>query len=164
MANTFAAGAVAGLIGGVAGAFLFSRFDHAWPRATPAYVPMSRRAEIVSANRIQLVDPGGKVRAEFAMTPDNGPALFFYDSAGRNRLVLGLYSSAEGEAPSVVLSDASSQAAGIFRLFGPHDTPVVVLKSGGRDRSVFGLNPNSTDPFLANYAADGKKSDVFGDY
>jgi hypothetical protein len=38
------------------------------------------------------------------------------------------------------------------------------LKSGGRDRSVFGLNPNTSDPFLANYAADGKKSDVFGDY
>jgi hypothetical protein len=164
MANTFAAGAVAGLLGGVAGAFLFTRLDQGRAMATPAFAPMPRRAETVSANRIQLVDSRGKVRAEFAMTADNGPALFFYDSAGRNRLVLGLYSPAEGEAPSVVLNDAEEHAAGIFRLFGPHDTPVVVLKSGGKDRSVFGLNPNSTDPFLANYAADGKKSDVFGDY
>jgi|ERR1700733_691610 len=164
MANTFVAGAVAGLIGGVAGAFLFTRLDHGQAVATPAYAPMPRRAEIVSANRIQLVDLSGKVRAEFAMTADNGPALSFYDSAGRNRLELGLYSPAEGEAPSVVLNDAEQHAAGIFRLFGPHDTPVVVLKNGGRDRSVLGLNPNSMDPFLANYAADGKKSDVFGDY
>ena len=164
MANTFIAGTAAGLIGGVVGAFLFTRLDHGRATATPAYAPMPRRAEIVSANRIQLMDAGGKVRAEFAMTADNGPVLSFYDRAGRNRLELGLYSPAEGEAPSVVLNDADQHAAGIFRLFGPHDTPVIVLKNGGRDRSVFGLNPNSTDPFLANYAGDGKKSDVFGDY
>ena len=164
MTNTFVAGVVAGLVGGVVGAFLFTRLDHALNTAPPAYAPMARRTDIVSANRIQLIDSRGKVRAEFALSADNGPGLFFYDSAGRNRLVLGLYSRAEGEAPSVVLNDASSQAAGIFRLFGPHDTPVVVLKNSGRDRSVFGLNPSSTEPFLANYAADGKKSDVFGDY
>jgi hypothetical protein len=164
MTNTFVAGVVAGLIGGVAGAFLFTRLDHALNTATPAYAPMAGRAGIVSANRIQLSDSRGKVRAEFAISADNEPGLYFYDSAGRNRLVLGLYSPAEGEAPSVVLNDVEQHAAGIFRLFGPHDTPVVVLKNRGRDRSVFGLNPNSTDPFLANYAGDGKKSDVFGDY
>src|SRR5271170_8025016 len=162
MANTFVAGAVAGLIGGLAGAFLITRLDHGRAMATPAYAPMPRRAEIVSANRIQLVDLSGKVRAEFAMTPDNGPALFFYDSAGRNRLVLGLYSPAEGEAPSVVLNDSEQHAAGIFRLFGPHDTPVVVLKNQGRDRSIYGLNASSTEPFLTNYSSDGKKTDVFG--
>jgi hypothetical protein len=70
----------------------------------------------------------------------------------------------EGEAPSLVLNDAQQRAAGIFRLFGTLDTPVVVLKNHGRDRSVYGLNPNSTDPFLANYADDGTKSDVFGRY
>jgi hypothetical protein len=110
------------------------------------------------------MDAGGKVRAELATSGDGGPALFFYDSAGRNRMVLGLYSPAEGEAPSVVLNDAEQHAAGIFRLFGARDTPVVVLKSQGRDRSVYGLNPASTDPFLTNYTGDGKKSDVFGNY
>ena len=105
-----------------------------------------------------------KLRAELAMSPDGGPALFFFDTAGRNRLVLGLYSPAEGEAPSVVLNDAQQRAAGIFRLFGSRDTPVVVLKSQGRDRSVYGLNPGSTEPFLANYSGDGTKSDVFGHY
>ena len=66
--------------------------------------------------------------------------------------------------PSVVLNDPQQHAAGIFRLFGSRDTPVLVLKSQGRDRSVYGLNAGSTDPFLANYAADGTKSDVFGHY
>lgn len=37
---------------------------------------------------------GGKVRLEFAITADHGPALRYCDSAGKNRLVLGVYSPA----------------------------------------------------------------------
>jgi len=130
----------------------------------PAVAASQRSDEVLSGSRLELRDANGKVRAELAMSVDGGPALFFFDSAGRNRLVVGLYSPAEGEAPSVVLNDAQQHAAGIFRLFGSRDTPVVVLKSQGRDRSVYGLNPSSTDPFLANYSADGAKSDVFGHF
>jgi hypothetical protein len=163
MTKTFFAGVVTGLLGGIVGAFLVIHLDRSG--TTPsAFAATTRPQDVVSAGRIQLTDAAGKVRAELATSGDGGPALFFYDSAGRNRMVLGLYSPAEGEAPSVVLNDAEQHAAGIFRLFGAHDTPVVVLKSKGRDRSVYGLNPTSTDPFLANYASDGKKSDVFGSY
>jgi hypothetical protein len=163
MTKTFFAGVVTGLLGGIVGAFLVIHLDRS--STTPsAFAATTRPQDVVSAGRIQLTDAAGKVRAELATSGDGGPALFFYDSAGRNRMVLGLYSPAEGEAPSVVLNDAEQHAAGIFRLFGAHDTPVVVLKSKGRDRSVYGLNPTSTDPFLANYASDGKKSDVFGSY
>ena len=162
MTKTFFAGVVAGLLGGIVGAFLVIHLDGS--RTTSAFAATAHPQNVLSASRIQLTDAGGKVRAELATSGDGGPALFFYDSAGRNRLVLGLYSPAEGEAPSVVLNDAEQHAAGIFRLYGARDTPVVVLKSKGRDRSVYGLNPTSTDPFLANYAGDGKKSDVFGNY
>jgi hypothetical protein len=163
MTKTFFAGVVTGLLGGIVGAFLVIHLDRSG--TTPsAFAATTRPQDVVSAGRIQLTDAAGRVRAELATSGDGGPALFFYDSAGRNRMVLGLYSPAEGEAPSVVLNDAEQHAAGIFRLFGAHDTPVVVLKSKGRDRSVYGLNPTSTDPFLANYASDGKKSDVFGSY
>ncbi|MDP9008455.1 MAG: hypothetical protein M3N91_07075 [Pseudomonadota bacterium] len=162
MTKTFFAGIVAGLIGGIVGAYLLIHLD-SLTMLSPVYAA-TRPQEVISANRIQLTDAGGKVRAELAMSVDGGPSLFFFDTAGRNRLVLGLYSPAEGEAPTVVLNDAQQRAAGIFRLFGPRDTPVVVLKSQGRDRSIFGLNPTSTDPFLANYAGDGKKTDLFGNY
>jgi hypothetical protein len=163
MTKTFFAGVVTGLLGGIVGAFLVIHLDRS--RTTPsAFAATTHPQDVVSASRIQLIDARGKVRAELATSGDGGPALFFYDSAGRNRMVLGLYSPAEGEAPSVVLNDAEQHAAGIFRLFGARDTPVVVLKSQGRDRSVYGLNPTSTDPFLANYTSDGKKSDVFGNY
>lgn len=163
MTKAFVAGIVGGLAGGFLGALLLMNFSRG--SAPPSVsAPATRAQTVISAHRIQLVDSSGKLRAELALSVDDGPALFFFDHAGRNRLVLGLYSSAEGEAPSVVLNDPEQRAAGIFRLFGPHDTPVIVLKSAGRDRSIYGLNPSSLDPFLTNYSADGKKSDVFGEY
>jgi hypothetical protein len=164
MIKTVFAGVVAGLIGGIVGAYLLIHLDRSSTVPSPAFAATTHPQNVVSASRIRLIDADGKVRAELATSGDGGPALFFYDRAGRNRMVLGLYSPAEGEAPSLVLNDAEQRAAGIFRLFGARDTPVVVLKNQGRDRSVYGLNPDSTDPFLANYTGDGKKSDVFGNY
>jgi hypothetical protein len=162
MNRTLLAGIVGGLIGGLVVAELQAPLNGVVAQAATA--APARPQDVLAAGRIELHDASGKLRAELAMSPDGGPGLFFFDSAGRNRLVVGLYSAAENEAPSVVLNDPQQRAAGIFRLFGPHDTPVVVLKSQGRDRSVYGLEPSSTDPFLANYARDGAQSDVFGHY
>jgi hypothetical protein len=161
MNRTLVAGIVGGLIGGLSVAELA---PHALQNGVvqPVTAAPARAQEVLTAGRIELRDAGGKLRAELAMSADGGPALFFFDSAGRNRLVVGLYSPAEREAPSVVMNDPQQSAAGIFRLFGPLDTPVLVLKSRGRDRSVYGLNPSSTDPFLTNYAGDGTKSSAFG--
>jgi hypothetical protein len=161
---TLLAGIVGGLIGGFAGAELAAVATQNGIVMQTATAAPARTPDVIAADRIELRDASGKLRAELAMSGDGGPALFFFDSAGRNRLVVGLYSPAENEAPSVVLNDPQQRAAGIFRLFGPRDTPVLVLKNQGRDRSVYGLNPNSTDPFLANYSGDGVKSDVFGRY
>jgi hypothetical protein len=41
---------------------------------------------------------------------------------------------------------------------------VVVLKNKGADRSILGLNPTSTEPFLVNYSADHNKTAVFGNF
>jgi hypothetical protein len=153
MRNHHFAGVLCGFVGGLASAYFVTHLAAA-----------AMRQDAVSARRIQLTDGGGRVRAELAMSPDGGAGLFFYDSSGRNRLVLGLYAPAEGEYPFVVLNDTQQQAAGIFRLFGGKETPVVVLKNKGRDRSIYGLNPSSTEPFLVNYSDDGKKTGAFGNY
>jgi hypothetical protein len=163
MKNTHLAGMLAGFIGGLLGAFALGHLDRDSAFMSPGFAATPQQ-DIVSASRIRLVDTGGKLRAELAMSGDGGPALFFYDSAGRNRLVLGLYSPAESEYPFVVLNDTQQHAAGIFRLFGAHETPVVVLKNQGRDRSIYGLNPSSLEPFLVNISGNGKKDDVFGKY
>jgi len=157
MRSSTVAGVCAGFAGGLLGAAVLGYFAGAHA------APQARQASIDAAT-IRLVDGRGKVRAELAMSPDGGPALFFFDGAGRNRLVLGLYSPSEREAPFVVLNDPGERAAGIFRLFGANDAPVVVLKNAGYDRSIYGLGAQTLEPFLVNYAADGKKEHVFGKY
>ena len=161
MLKVYLASTLSGFIGGLLSAYILVHFDRAaavQAATTPA------QQESVSASRIRLVDAAGKARAELAMSQDGGPGLFFYDTQGRNRLVLGLYSPAESEYPFVVLNDTQQRAAGIFRLFGGRETPVVVLKNQGRDRSIYGLNPNSTEPFLVEYSNDGKKTSLFGNF
>lgn len=162
MNRTLLAAIAGGLIGGLVTAVVVVHAPRQGLGVQTANAAPTHPQDVIAASRIELRDASGKLRAELAMSADGGPALFFFDSQGRNRLVMGLYSPAENEAPSLVLNDPQQRAAGIFRLFGPRDTPVFVLKSQGRDRSVYGLNANSSDPFLANYARDGAKSDVFG--
>jgi hypothetical protein len=160
MSKTYVAGLMSGFLGGMMGAFVLAHLG--LPLISPASAAATQ--EMISASRIRMVDATGRTRAELAMSPDGGPGLFFYDSKGRYPLVLGLYSPAESEYPYVVLNDTHNEAAGIFRLFGGQETPVVVLKNKGVDRSILGLNPSSTEPFLVNYSSDHKKTAVFGNF
>lgn len=164
MKSASLAGIAAGFFGGLLGAYVLEHLDHGSGLLPTASAATTLQQDVVSARRIRLIDAHGKPRAELAMSVDGGPALFFFDGAGRNRMVLGLYSPAEGEAPFVVLNDTQQRAAGIFRLFGAHEAPVVVLKSQGRDRSIYGLNANTLEPFLVNYSGDGKRNDAFGKF
>ncbi len=151
-----------GLLGGLLGGYLMTLITHGDYR-----LPASQTAatpDVLSAHRLRLLDNAGKTRAELALTGDGGVGLFFFDTQGRNRLVLGLYSTAEKENPFVVLNDTHQAAAGIFRVFGDHESPVIVLKNKGQDRSIYGLNPGSLEPFLVNVAADGKKTPLFGSF
>jgi hypothetical protein len=161
MTKTYLAGLASGFLGGIMGALVLGHFSGGFGISAASAAPAQ---DVISAGRIRMTDAGGRTRAELAMAPDGAPALFFYDTRGRNRLVLGLYSPAESEYPFVVLNDTHNEAAGIFRLFGGQETPVVVLKNKGADRSILGLNPTSTDPFLVNYSADHKKTAVFGSF
>jgi hypothetical protein len=161
MSKTYVAGLASGFLGGIMGAFVLGHFGAGLGISPASAAPVQ---DVISASRIRMLDASGRTRAELAMAPDGAPALFFYDTRGRNRLVLGVYSPAENEYPFVVLNDTHNEAAGIFRLFGGQETPVVVLKNKGADRSILGLNPTSTDPFLVNYSSDHKKTAVFGSF
>lgn len=164
MKITQLAGILSGFAGGLIGAYVLPHVDRGSATMVPLAAAAAVQQDVVTASRIRLVDAGGKVRAELTMSKDGGPALFFFDTAGRNRLVLGLYAPAESEYPFVVLNDTQQHAAGIFRLFGGKETPVVVLKNQGRDRSIYGLNAANTEPFITNFASDGKRTDVFGKF
>lgn len=161
MTKDYLIGMLSGFIGGMVGAYALIHLESS---AIVSQVTAATTPDIISTSRLRLLDPTGRMRAELAISSDGGAGLFFFDSKGRNRMVLGLYSPAEGEYPFVVLNDMHQQAAGIFRLFGAQETPVVVLKNKGADRSIYGLNPSSTAPFLVNYSADGNKTPVFGTF
>ena len=76
MAKAFLSSLVAGLVGGIIGAYILVHLDS---RASLSRAPFpARSGEVISARRIQLVDAGGKVRAELAMALDGGPSLFFF--------------------------------------------------------------------------------------
>jgi hypothetical protein len=164
MRNSYLVGLFSGFVGGLFGAYVLGQPGHVNGWAPLANAAAATQQDVISAGRIRLLDASGRARAELAMSPDGGPGIFFYDTKGKNRLVLGLYSPAESEYPFVVLNDTQQQAAGIFRLYGGRETPVVVLKSKGQDRSLYGLNPNSTEPFLVNYSSDGKRTSAFGNF
>lgn len=164
MKTTSLVGIATGFVGGLLGSYVVAHADRDSRLPASAMAAAAPRQDALSAQSIRMVDAHGRIRAELAMSGDGGPALFFFDEKGRNRMVLGLYAPGEGEAPFVVLNDSQQHAAGIFRLFGGRDTPVVVLKSQGRDRSIYGLEPKTLEPFLVNYSGDGKKQDVFGKY
>ena len=164
MRNPYLVGVFTGFVGGLMGAYVLGHLERISTWAPLAAAVAATQQNVVSAGRIQLLDSAGRTRAELAMSADGGPGIFFYDTKGRNRLVLGLYSPAESEYPFVVLNDTQQQAAGIFRLYGGREAPVVVLKNKGQDRSIYGLNPNSTEPFLVNYSSDGKKTSAFGNF
>lgn len=160
----YLAGLLSGFIGGLLAAYVLVHVERVSTRVDLSPEPIATHQGVLSAQRFQLIDSSGRARAELAMSPNGGPGIFFYDTEGRNRLELGLYSPAESEYPFVVLNDTQQRAVGIFRLYGGSETPVVVLKNQGRDRSIYGLNPNSTEPFLVNYSNDGKKISAFGDF
>jgi hypothetical protein len=164
MHKLYLASLLSGFIGGPLGAYVLAHSERVGSGVHLAARPPAGEQAVVSARRIVLTDATGRVRAEIAMSPNGGPGIFFYDGKGRNRLELGLYSPAESEYPFVVLNDTVQRAAGIFRLYGGRETPVVVLKNQGRDRSIYGLNAGSTEPFLVTYSNDGKKASVFGDF
>jgi len=153
--------ALVGFVAGMFGSLVAGRL------VAPALAQPQARLAVaagVAARRIMLVDAAGATRAELAMSPDGAPGLFFYDTHGINRLVLGVYAPAESEYPFVVLNDTGQRAAAILRLYGAHESPVLVLKHGGADRSIYGLNAVTLEPFVVNIGTDGRRSPVFGQF
>src|SRR5260370_8292865 len=155
----YLAGVLSGFIGGLLGAYVLAHLDeHVGTGVDLAAAPTATQQEFVSARRIRLIDATGMARAELAMSPDGGPGIFFYDTKGRNRLELGLYSPAEGEYPFVVLNDTQQRAAGIFRLYGGGQPPVGVLKNQGGGRSLYRPQPTSTQTFFVHLSPAGTKT------
>src|SRR3972149_6409016 len=89
--------AAAGFVGGLVSSWLFVG-SPALAEKTPA--------KVIRAERFELVDGGGAVRAALAATSD-GPSLGLFDENEKARAVLGV----TGAGPALVLADQNGKAS-----------------------------------------------------
>lgn len=128
-----------------------------WLSLRAELVPsVSASSGTVRAKQVELVDPQGRRRALIGTSGEGSPAIWFFDQNGKSRLNLGVY--ADGN-PMIVLNDANEQAVQIFRTVGGGE-PVLVMKAGGRDRIILGLN-GEKNPYFEYYDAQGGRHEVF---
>lgn len=142
-----------GLLGGLLGSWL-------WGARTTGGDTSSASVQrnSISAQDIQLVDGNGRRRIQLAISKEGGPGLFFFDSQGKVRLVLGVYPPAEGELPFLVLNDSDQNAAGLFRLVGSSQVPFLIFKNKGQDRAILGLSERTPETiFLSGSSGAGRK-------
>jgi len=113
--------------------------------------------DTIRTRRVELVDKKGKVRATFALGPDDSPSLNLYDEKGGPLVSLGVVSgpwpilklqglggsailllvSSTGS-PTMAMQDTKGKARGVFRL-GPDGSPVLALQDKrGKSRVVMG--------------------------
>ena len=95
------------------------------------------------------------------------PGQNFYAADGKIRLQLGTY-TAPGERglPLITMNDNKGDIRMLFRLAGPNEAPVLIMKDKNHnDRLIMGLSLSGTEePFLATYDSSGTKTNVFGSY
>jgi hypothetical protein len=84
----------------------------------------SAAPDVIQAQRFELVDADGEVRARLSVAPTIGPSLFLYDDRGEVRVRLRL--TPDG-CPSLELWDEEGRGgAAVF--VGTEDSPTMVLR------------------------------------
>lgn len=130
-------------------------------KPTTPLAEASETSGTVSASSFELVDATGRRQILMATAGEGSPAIWFFDKNGKARLNLGLYGDNNA---FIVLNDDQERAVQIFRTVGPRSAPYLVMKSGGQDRIVMGLDGVAQDPFLVYYESNGRMQTVFGSY
>jgi hypothetical protein len=121
----------------------------------------AQTSETLTTQNLEIVNAGGKRVILLGTSAEGLPGIWFFDAAGKVRLNLGIYPDGNS---FVVLNDQNELATQILRTVGAKNAPVVVMKSGGQDRIVMGLNFTDANPFFVFYDDKGAKTNVFGDY
>ena len=117
---------------------------------------------VVSAQRIDLTDPQGRLRIQIGFSKEGPPGIWLMDEKGVARLAFGLYNDGTGH---MGIQDKNGQMVQLLRTFGSQEAPLLIFKNQGQDRMILGLNSGTIDPFFISYAKDRKKKvySEFGD-
>ena len=114
-----------------------------------------------------LAQTGFQVSQSQAQGATSAP-IFLFGPDGQPRIQMGTYSAAgENGLPLVGLGDNHGHIRMLFRLAGPNESPVIIMKdTSGTDRLVMGLDmaAPAQAPFLSVIDKDGQKHNLFGNY
>lgn len=114
-----------------------------------------------------LAQTGFAVTGSYAQGVSGAP-IFIYGDDGQVRIQMGTYSAAgERGLPLVGLGDNHGHIRMLFRLAGPNESPVIIMKdTKGVDKLVMGLDLSdpAQAPFLSVIDANGQKQNLFGKY
>lgn len=127
-------------------------------------------AERSKADMSRFYDERGQLRADLGVW--KGQAIQdFYGEDGKLRIQLGTYDGSiaphEKGLPSVSLYDNGGRIRLLFRLDGPNEGPLIIMKDKiGRNRLIMGLDlwDGSEEPFLATWDTYGKQTDIVGQF
>lgn len=119
---------------------------------------------------VRYLDAEGRPRVDIGVM--NGqPLQDLYGADGKLRLQFGTYggsvSAAEKGLPNFTMYDNSGKLRLLFRLAGPNQAPVLILKDkSGRDRLILGLDLwDAKEPaFLVVFDENGRKHDIVGSF
>lgn len=141
---------------GFVGAFLFYTFQVRFISSAEAV-----QEKVLSAQRFDLVDKNGKLRAQLGFAKEGPPGFWIMDEKGTPRVVMGLYPDSTGH---IGIQDKQGQMIQLVRSYGPDEVPFSIFKHRGSDAMIIGLNSGNQTPFLMYYDKDRKKKLNFGIY
>lgn len=114
----------------------------------------------------------GQSRNRMDLGVHNGqPMQNLYGEDGKLRLQFGTYSGEvranEKGLPTVTLYDNEGLLRLLFRLDGPNQGPLIIMKDKKqKNRVIMGLDiwDGDEEPFLAIWDKDGKQQNIYGDF
>jgi hypothetical protein len=133
----------------------------------PALAAMEHRR---MSGMLDFFDEDGKERMDMGVY--NGQAQQnIYGADGKLRVQFGTYAGEVREnekgLPSFTLYDNDGKLKMVFRLDGPNQGPLIIMKdNSGTNRMIMGLDiwDKAEEPFLVTWDKDGKQRDIIGNF
>ncbi len=112
--------------------------------------PSSAQGNVITAQRIDIIDPAGKQRAVFGYLEGIGPALVFYTDSGQAMMML----AGQDAGPSIYMYDRKLKLRTRLELNEAIGPSLVLADPAGRERSILAVIQET--PRLSLFNADGK--------
>lgn len=126
--------------------------------------------DIAERGFARFFDEAGRTRIDVGVN-DGQAQQNLYGADGKLRIQLGTYTGDirenEKGLPCLTLYDNSGRLRLLFRLDGPNQGPLIIMKDKSqRNRVIMGLDiwDENEEPFLAIWDKDGKQQNIYGDF